>query len=93
MKSKFLPGLGPATSFSSPPLAEAGANELPSIQEVLNRIASDFLRNVCPSRPEELDAFLRYLRDVREILILGGYTLMESFLTLSVGYDNYAPNI
>ena len=41
IKSKFLSGLGPATSSSSPPLAEAGAKELPFSQEILDVAAAD----------------------------------------------------
>ena len=80
-------------SSSSPPLAEAGAKELLTSHGVINKIASKYVREVCPSTLEDLDAFTRYMQRVCEILLLGGYTLMESFLTLSVGYDNYAPNI
>ena len=36
-----LPGLGPATSSSSPPLAEAGAKELPFSRKILDVAAAD----------------------------------------------------
>lgn len=52
------------------------------------------LRKISPLKPEGLLSFMQYLEGIKNVtVVLGGYTLMENFLTLSVGCDNYARNI
>ena len=52
------------------------------------------LRKIYPLTPEGLHPFMQYLEDIKNLTVfVGGYTLMENFLTLSVGCDNYARNI
>ena len=48
---------------------EASSNQ-PSTQEVLDRIAVKYLEKVDPSNPEELNEFLRYMTEVRKVLVL-----------------------
>ncbi|KAL9959087.1 hypothetical protein ACROYT_G036170 [Oculina patagonica] len=43
---------------------------LPPTQEVLNFIAHKYFQGVDTSKPEELNGFLRYLREVRNVLVL-----------------------
>ena len=43
---------------------------IPSAQEVMNSIAHKCFRVVDPSNPEELNGFVRFLSDVRKVLIL-----------------------
>ena len=43
---------------------------IPSIQQVLRYIALKYFQNVDPSNPEELNGYLQYLRDVREVLVV-----------------------
>lgn len=50
---------------------ENAANEsIPSAQEVLSFIAFKCFQNVDPSNREELNGFLRYMRDVRQVVVL-----------------------
>ena len=49
----------------------AGNGGIPSAQEVLNLIASKYLQEVRPSKPEEFNNFLRYLKKVRKVLFVG----------------------
>ena len=51
-------------------LPQLGRNRLPSEQEVLNFIALEYIQNVRPSKPEEFNGFLQYLKEVREVIIL-----------------------
>ena len=52
------------------------------------------LRKISPLAQEGLHPFIQYLEDIKKVtVVLGGYTLMENFLTLSVGCDNYARDI
>ena len=48
----------------------AGGTSIPPVQEVLNLIASNYLPRIDPSKPEELNDFLEYLRDVRKVLVV-----------------------
>ena len=43
---------------------------IPSAQEVMNSIAHKYFRVVDPSNPEELNGFVRFLSDVRKVLVL-----------------------
>ena len=43
---------------------------IPSAQEVMNSIAHKCFRVVDPSNPEELNGFVRFLSDVRKVLVL-----------------------
>ena len=43
---------------------------IPSAQEVMNSIAHKCFRVVDPSSPEELNGFVRFLSDVRKVLVL-----------------------
>ena len=56
------------------PVASAGqplaGGTVPSAQEVMNSIAHKYFRVVDPSNPEELNGFVRFLSDVRKVLIL-----------------------
>lgn len=62
-------GLGPN---SRPDLGEEFAQELPpTAEQVLNFIALKNFQSVDPSKPEELNGFLQYLRDVLEVLFVG----------------------
>ena len=42
----------------------------PSSQEVLNRIADNYLRAIHPSNLEELNGFLQYMRKVRQVILV-----------------------
>ena len=47
-----------------------GSEVIPSAQEVMNSIAHKYFRVVDPSSPEELNGFVRFLSDVRKVLVL-----------------------
>ena len=47
-----------------------GNEGLPSAQNVLNFIAFKCFQEVDPSKPDELNGFLQYLKEVREVLIV-----------------------
>ena len=50
---------------------EHGVNgRFPSAQDVLNVIALKYFETVDPSKPEELNGYLRYLKEVRKVLIV-----------------------
>ena len=42
----------------------------PSAEDILRMIAEKYLKSINPSSPEELNGFLRYLQQVREVLIV-----------------------
>ncbi len=44
--------------------------DFPTEQEVLNLAASKYLKTIDPSRPEDLNGFVHYLREIRELLIV-----------------------
>ena len=48
----------------------AGSENIPSEQEVLNFIAFKRFQAVDASKPEELNGFLRYMTDVRKVLFV-----------------------
>ena len=67
----------PLTSYQqqASPMAGSGEEEFsyggfPPTQGVLNLIACKCFKFVDPSKPEDLNGFLQYLRDVREVLVV-----------------------
>lgn len=42
----------------------------PSTQDVLNRIAVKLFEAVDPSKPEDLNGFLKYMKEVRKVLLV-----------------------
>ncbi len=57
----------PMAAFSEENVPYTG---IPPTQEVLNFIAYKYFQAVDPSNPEELNGYLQYLRDVRNVLIV-----------------------
>ena len=47
-----------------------GNGVIPSTQQILNLIASKYLNNLDPSSPEELNGFIRYMKEVREVVLV-----------------------
>lgn len=47
---------------------------IPSAQGVLNFIAFKYFQTVDPSKPEELNGYLQYLKDVRQVLFVDAQT-------------------
>lgn len=45
-------------------------NGIPSTQAILNLVASNYLANINPSTPEEFNAFVQYLTELRKVLIV-----------------------
>ena len=45
-------------------------NGIPSTQAILNLVAFNYLANINPSTPEEFNAFVQYLTDLRKVLIV-----------------------
>ena len=67
----------PVTSYqqqASPMAGFGGENvaygSIPPTQGVLNFIAYKYFQAVDPSKPEELNGYLQYLRDVRKVLLV-----------------------
>ena len=58
------------TSLSTSLPTGADTKVFPSAQEVLDRIATKYLERVVPSSPEELNAFIQYLENVRKAVIV-----------------------
>ena len=50
--------------------ASAVGNPSPTTQEVLNLAAMKYLNTINPSTPEELNGFVQYLKEVRQVLIV-----------------------
>ena len=46
-----------------------GARELPSKQAVLNLIANKYISNMKPSSQEEFNDFMRYMKEVRQLVV------------------------
>ena len=44
---------------------------IPSSQQILNLIASMYLTNLNPSTPEDFNGFKRYMKEVRDVLLVG----------------------
>lgn len=51
-----------------------GNGGIPSAQGVLNFIAFKYFQAVDPSKPEELNGYLQYLKDVRQVLFVDAQT-------------------
>ena len=49
---------------------DVGNGGFPSAQEVLNFIALKYFQTIDPSKPEELNGYLKYLKEVRKVLVL-----------------------
>ena len=45
-------------------------NGIPSPQQILSLIASKYLNNLNPSTPEDFNGFIRYMKEVREVILL-----------------------
>ncbi len=52
-------------------IASSGNHGLPSPQGVLSLIAFKYFQFIEPSNPEEFNGYLQYLKEIREVLILG----------------------
>ena len=63
-------GLSQAGTSEAFEIANFGSDGLPSSQGVMNFIAHKCFQTVDTSKPEELNGFLRYLTDVRKVLVL-----------------------
>ena len=50
-----------------------GNGTVPSAQGVLNFIAFKYFQTIDPSKPEELNGYLKYLKEVRKVLVLDTY--------------------
>ena len=46
-----------------------GNGDIPS-QQILNLIASKYFNNLNPSTPEEFNGFIRYMKEVREVILV-----------------------
>ena len=47
-----------------------GNGVIPSTQQILNLIASKYLNNLDPSTPEELNGFIRYMKEARGVVLV-----------------------
>ena len=47
-----------------------GNGVIPSPQQILSLIASKYLNNLNPSTPEDFNGFIRYMKEVREVILL-----------------------
>ena len=47
-----------------------GNSVIPSPQQILSLIASKYLNNLNPSTPEDFNGFIRYMKEVREVILL-----------------------
>ncbi|KAL9959072.1 hypothetical protein ACROYT_G036153 [Oculina patagonica] len=74
VQSATVMPITPYQQQASPMAGFSGANAahvgLPPTQEVLNFIALKYFQGVDTSNPEELNGFVNYLRDVRNVLVL-----------------------
>ena len=63
-------------------MAASGNCPPPTAQEVLNLASQKYLQTINPSKPEELNGFLQYLRDVRQLLFVDA---KQGSLIITVG--------
>ena len=49
---------------------EATGDTVPNTQQVLNLAAFKYLQTIDPSKPEDMNGFVQYLKEVREVLIV-----------------------
>ena len=47
-----------------------GNGVIPSPQQILSLIASKYLNNLNPSTPEDFNGFIRYMKEVREVILV-----------------------
>ena len=47
-----------------------GNGVIPSPQQILSLIASKYLNNLNPSTPEDFNSFIRYMKEVREVILV-----------------------
>ena len=66
-------GLSQAGKLEAVEIANFGSDGLPSSQGVMNFIAHKYFQTVDTTKPEELNGFLRYLTDVRKVLVLDSH--------------------
>ena len=68
--SERRPGGTQDSQAGSREIVVIGSDELPTSQGVLNFIAHRYFQTVNTTKPEELNGFLQYLKNVREVLVL-----------------------
>ena len=68
--SEGRPGGTQDSQAGSREIVVIGSDELPTSQGVLNFIAHRYFQTVNTTKPEELNGFLQYLKNVREVLVL-----------------------
>ena len=66
-------GLSQAGKLEAVEIANFRSDGLPSSQGVMNFIAHKYFQTVDTTKPEELNGFLRYLTDVRKVLVLDSH--------------------
>ena len=47
-----------------------GSGAIPSPQQILSLVASKYLNNLNPSTPEDFNGFIRYMKEIREVILL-----------------------
>ena len=47
-----------------------GNGAIPSPQQILSLVASKYLNNLNPSTPEDFNGFIRYMKEIREVILL-----------------------
>ena len=60
----------PATPCPSQTSNVTASQTIPSSQDILNLIASKYLNNLNPSTPEDFNGFVRYMKEVREVILV-----------------------
>ncbi|CAH3174284.1 unnamed protein product, partial [Porites evermanni] len=60
----------PATLSPSQTSNVTASQTIPSSQDILNLIASKYLNNLNPSTPEDFNGFVRYMKEVREVILV-----------------------
>jgi len=60
----------PSTGKASKRKLALGNGDVPSAQEVLNVIAFECFQTVDPSKQEELNGYVKYLKEVRKVLLI-----------------------
>ena len=52
------------------PSQTSNVTTIPSSQDILNLIASKYLNSLNPSAPEDFNSFVRYMKEVREVILV-----------------------
>ena len=52
------------------PSGNVGNEAIPSLQQILSLIASEYLNNLKPSTTEDFNRFARYMKDIREVMLI-----------------------